>query len=220
MSRKREQQRENRRTLARQLGVHGKDVPSKLLDNERATEPELKLTSLVVDEVKRGFFEKAVPAMAHVALFVVDASGVRCCRRASVSTTLSKGAAALSPIALDDDFDDVVRYRRPGRFIVLGALVEGGTADARAALGARWVDDDDAVVVVDGATVALDSDAVARVQTPRAVALADPAGAGFAHAAAAIVTVDVVDRVRATLALPLSSSDGKWKTTLTLDVRL
>ena len=220
MSRKREQQRENRRTLARQLGVHGKDVPTKLLDNERVTEPALKVVSLVVDDVKRGFFEKPAPATLHTALFVVDAAGVRCCRRSAASTTLAKGTATLSPLALDDDLDEVVRYRRPGRFVVVTALVQGGTPEARDALGETWVDDDDVAVVVDGTRAGLNGDVVARATTARAITLEAFAGAGFAHAAGALVTIDVVDRVRASLALPLASSDGKWKTTLVVDVRL
>jgi hypothetical protein len=220
MSRKREQQRENRRTLARQLGVHGKDVPTRLLDNERVTEPEVKLVSLVVHQAKRGFFEKAAPATLHVALFVIDAAGARCCRRATFSTTLHKGTATLVPVAVDDDFDDVVRYRRPGRFVVLTALVEGGGHDARLALGQRWVDDDGATVLVDGASAALHGDVVTRTTSPRMVELPASFGAGFLHAASALVAIDVVDRVRATLALPLSSADGSRTATLTLDVRL
>lgn len=219
MSRKREQQRENRRTLARQLGVHGKDVPVNLLDNERVTEPELKVASLVVHEAKRGFFEKTLPATLHAALFVVDAGGVRCCRRAAWSTTLHKGTATLLPVALDDDCDDVVRYRRPGRFVVLAALVEGGSDEARGAVGERCAAEDVAVVV-DGSTFALDDDVIARTTTPRPVDLAFVAGAGFLQAASALVAIDVVDRVRTTLALPLSTADGKRRTTLTLDVRL
>ena len=219
MSRKREQQRENRRTLARQLGVHGKDVPEKLLDNERVTEPELKVASLVVHEAKRGFFEATAPTTVHVALFVVDAAGVRCCRRAAFSTTLQKGTATLAPVDFDGDFDDVVRYRRPGRFVVLAALVEGGLDEARRAVGERC-SAADATVVVDGTTVALDGEVVARSAEPRAVGLAAFAGAGFVHAAAAMVAVDAVDRVRRTLALPLSSGSGKRSATLTLDVRL
>jgi hypothetical protein len=219
MSRKREQQRENRRALARQLGVHGKDVPTKLLDNERVTEPELKVTGLQVHEVKRGFFEKAPPATLHVALFVVDGAGVRCCRRVAFETTLAKGAATLAAQALDDDFDDVVRYRRPGRFVFVAALVEGGTHEARAALGAHLVDDD-VGLLVDGAPAGLDDDAVARLTRPRTVGLGIFAGAGFAREAAAVVSVDVVDRVRTTLPLPLDSADGRLRAAVAVDVRL
>lgn len=187
MSRKREQQRENKKELARQLGVSGKVVPQNLLENERVTEPELRPSYVVVD-VKRGFFQKAQPGLLSWRLYVKDPVGVRLVGHARANVRLDKGPVDLDVVV--DEFDDEVRYRRPGAFVVAACVVEGGA----------FADDK---FVVDAGAVNASIDA-----------------AGFVFAACAVVEVKAVDRVKTTLVLPLSTADQKLTSTLSLEVRL
>lgn len=166
MSRKREQQRENKKELARQLGVSGKVVPQNLLDNERVTEPQLK-PSLVILEVKRGFFQKAQPGLLIWRLYVKDPTGARLVGACRARVVLDKGAVALDDVS--GALDDEVRYRRPGAFVVAACLVEGASFD-----DAHFVVDVAAVSAsVDvGACAVVEVKAVDRVKTTLTLPLA------------------------------------------------
>lgn len=198
MSRKREQQRESKRELARQLGVSGKEVPTNLIENERVTEPRLLFSTLTATVAKRGFFEKPKPLMLAAALFCVDVRGARVVRRVSGVVVVDK-AGSYVVADVKGEGDDVVRYRRPGHFVVV--VVAGGSIE------------DDCVVVKGGVGVGVGSVEVGRVKAAESVVVAG----AFA---AAVVSVDVVDRVKTTLSLPLVSADGRFVASLALDVRL
>lgn len=224
MSRKRESQREHHRELARQLGVSGKDVPAALLDHERVTEPTMAPV-LSVDVVKRSFFSKSEPGALHLALFVVDQAGARCCRRASFACVLARGAV---PLLIDDAEGDegdehnekVVRYRRPGHFVLLAVLCEGGSAQARRGAGhdLRHLENKSGLVHVDGAPLTLASTTMARLGVPTALTFASEQA--FVFSAAAAVSVPAVGRVKTTLSLPLHSADHRLKASADVDVRL
>jgi hypothetical protein len=198
MSRKREQQRESKRELARQLGVSGKDVPTNLIENERVTEPRLQLSTLTATVAKRGFFEKPKPLSLAVALFCVDARGARVVRRVSGVVVVDQ-AGSYEVKDVKGEGDDVVRYRRPGHFVVV--VVAGGSIE------------DDCVVVHGGVRVGVGSVEVGRGKAAESVVVAGAL-------AASLVSIDVVDRVKTTLALPLVSPDGRFAATLAIDVRL
>ena len=123
VSRKREQQRENKKELARQLGTTGKDVPQNLLENERVTNPRLSSPSLVVVDIERGFFQKKLLATLRWCLWVKDPSGARFIGDAVCDVVLAKGDVAV--VVTADNIADEVRYRRPGSFFV-GAVVGEG----------------------------------------------------------------------------------------------
>ena len=125
MSRKREQQREQKKELARQLGVHGSDVPQNLLQNERVTEPRISTPVFVVDELARGFFQKKLPASLRWALWVKDANGARLVGQAVHDVVLARGPVKLGEGS--EVMQSEVRYRRPGSFFVGAVVVEGGS---------------------------------------------------------------------------------------------
>lgn len=229
MSRKREEQRENKRELARQLGVSGKDVPTTLLENERVTEPRI-LPSVSLQSVKRGFLAKAGPATLHVALFVVDGSGPRLVRQLQRSATLSKpGEIALAATDVRDEGDDVVRYRRPGHFVVVALLTEAQPKGVDAAAASRALAKQHALalgdpktlrVVLDGKGHAIDDDVIRRCDPARGCVV-DVAGAeSLSFVASAVLGIAAVHRVNETVMLPLSTSDGKLTATLSVAVRL
>lgn len=124
MSRKREQERENKKELARQLGVSGKVVPQRLLDHERVTEPRVTSPQLVVSEVQRGLFQKRLPASLRWVVWVKDGAGARFVGDGVYDVVLAKGDVALpaGTVRLADE----VRYRRPGSFFVGAVVGEGG----------------------------------------------------------------------------------------------
>jgi len=224
MSRKREQLRENKRELARQLGVSGKEVPSALIENERVTEPRLLLSTLSVGVVKRGFLQKPQKTSLAVALYVVDRSGARKVRTVCGHATVAKvGSVAVEGVvSVVRDGDEVVRYRRPGHFVVVAVAAEG------AAVNVDAFDSDAFALVVGGGTVAIGSAEVGKLTVPASAGVAAGVAAGGAAVftgeavwrAAAVVAVAVVDRVKTTLQLPLHSDDGRFVATLSVDVRL
>lgn len=212
MSRKREQLRENKRELARQLGVSGKEVPAALIENERVTEPRLLLSTLTTTAVKRGFLQKAQQTSLATALYVVDRNGARLVRTVSGHATIAKAGVVVVEGAVIDG-DDVVRYRRPGHFVVVAIAAEGVAVDGDAF-------DDDFTVVVDGADVGIGDAAVAKLTAPQSISVKRGVAGEPVWRAAAVVAIAVVDRVKTTLQLPLRSDDGRYNGTLAVDVRL
>ncbi len=227
MSRKREEQRENRREVARQLGVSGKDVPTSLLENERVTEPRV-LPSLAVQTLKRGFLQKPGPMVLHVALYVVDGAGPRTVRQLVRGATLERpGEVSLVMTPAPDAGDDTVRYRRPGHFVVVALLTEtppkqpddvAAFAKAHAtALGNATA----LRIGLDGKLLAVDDDAIRKVGAARGCALELVTDlAAFTFVAAGVLAIAAVHRVNETVTLPLSTSDQKLVATLSLALRL
>ncbi|HEY1098173.1 MAG TPA: hypothetical protein VGF99_04565, partial [Myxococcota bacterium] len=166
MSRKREQQRETRKEVARQLGVKGNDVPDQILDNERVTEPELS-ARLDIDVAKRGLFKAPGVLDVHVALFVVDNRGARLARTVSLQGASGRAPCAAVLTTTSKKQDDVVRYRRPGHFVVVALVTESAAPAADAAHAAALLDERLQIVV----------DGVARARDDRALAKQAPASA-------------------------------------------
>lgn len=214
MSRKREEQRDKKRELARQMGVAGKEVPSKLLENERVTEPRLK-ASLEVLRIKRGLFKRAQPATLVVGLYLKDPGGTRFLGLLRAPCTLEKGSVSLPKV--DDGLVEQVRYRRPGSFILVAALVESADDDVHDALVAALegaVTTDCLIGAAGPATVA----SFASSTTSTSVQLQLEGADGLL--AVAVVSVPAADRVKQVFALPLKSADDRLAATVDVDARL
>lgn len=218
MSRKREQQRENKKELARQLGVAGRAVPQNLLDNERVTEPRLDLTAAIT-AWPGGLLGRlglgaptSRPLQAHALLWCVSAHRARLVRSLRLAATVTgTGSVSLERRAASTHDHDVVRYKRPGFFVLLVALSEA-RSEADAVVDADHLAHTDAVEV-DGAKRPLVE--LAALTTAATVPLSVAGlwrGVVVARAAA--------DRVKEQIALPMTSPDGKAKATLTVTMRL
>lgn len=217
MSRKREQLRENKRELARQLGVSGKEVPSALIENERVTEPRLLLSTVSASVVKRGFLQKAQKTSLAVALYVVDRSGARLVRTVCGHATVAKVGSVVveDVVSVVRDGDDVVRYRRPGHFVIVAVAAEGAGINLDAFDG-----DDDFAFTAAGARVDVGSAEAGKLTTPVSVGVTGVVTGEAVWQAAAVVAIAVVDRVKTTLQIPLRSDDGRFVGALAVDVRL
>ncbi|MDP2340055.1 MAG: hypothetical protein Q8O67_03790 [Deltaproteobacteria bacterium] len=223
MSRKRDKQRGNRKELARQIGVKGSEVPDALLANERVTQPDLKL-SLVVQQAKRGWFKGAQPLAVHAVLFVVDAGGARLARLVSARGLIKKTGDVALTIA-ETRGDDVIRYRRPGHFVVVALLTEGPDDALAHKHAAALADVKTLRVVVDGKTLGPGDSSLSRIDQPRAVtlehanaAIVDVTDAQFF--AASTMGIPAAHRVQEIVELPLITVDGALKATLSVALRL
>jgi hypothetical protein len=219
VSRKRAQQRENKKELARQLGVAGRAVPQNLLENERVTEPELDVSGAVTAWPGGilGRLGLGAPSsrelQLHALLWCVSAHRARLVRSLRLAATVTgAGPIAFTRQAASSHDHDVVRYKRPGFFVLLVGLSEG-RGEAGAVVDAEHLTHRDALDVGGGPRSLVD---LAGVTTPTAVPLTIAGlwgGLVVARAAA--------DRVKEQLALPpLASPDGKAKVTLTVNLRL
>jgi len=222
MSRKREAQRDSRRTLAQQLGVKGMDVPEQLLENERVTEPELK-ARLDIDVAKRGLFKAPGVLDVHLVLFVVDKAGPRIARRLSLRGASGRApcAAVLQPTSTPSDH--VVRYRRPGHFVVV-ALVSESASSATDTVHAAALADPRLQIVVAGTAYALKDVALSKVAASSAQLIlagnALVAASDVLFAGAAVVGVAAAHRVNETVVLPIKSDDGRFEARLSVTLRL
>ena len=214
MSRKREEQRDKKRELARQMGVAGKEVPSKLLENERVTEPRLK-ASLEVLRIKRGLFKRAQPATLVVGLYLKDPGGTRFLGLLRAPCTLENGSVSLPKV--DDGLVEQVRYRRPGRFVLVAALVESADDDVHQAVVAALTAAATTPCFVDGDSIVTVA-AFAASTSSTGVVLKVAVGDG--QLAATVLAVPAADRVKQVFDLPLTSPDGRLDAVVHVDARL
>ncbi len=218
MSRKREQQRETKKELARQLGVSAHDVPEQLLHNERVTEPEVTAACVVEQWPTPGFFARfgfGTPRLhtlrVHSALWCVS-SGARLVRSARWRGVLT-GAGNVSLV--DDGANlhghDVVRYRRPGYFVLASMLTVDRTDDDAAAdhLALTSV----ATLDVEGASRPLTA-LGSYTSTTKSRLTSVPAWG--VH----VTAIPAADRVKQQVLATTTSPDGFVRTALTLTVRL
>lgn len=219
MSRKREQQRENKKELARQLGVAGREVPTNLLENERVTEPTLGL-GLVVDTWPGGGllsrFGIGRPAarslQLHALLWCVSAHRPRLVRSILGHADVDgAGTTNLVVDATSDHSHPVVRYKRPGFFVLLAAVSEGRPGPAASADQA-WLSTRVSLALPSG-PVAIED--LGGTKAPTAVAVDITGGWG-----ALVVAKPAADRVKETLPLPFSSPDGAVTAKLQVSLRL
>ncbi len=218
MSRKRDQQRENKKELARQLGVAGRDVPTNLLDNERVTEPTLGL-GLVVDTWPGGFLSRfgigrpaARSLQLHALLWCVSGHRARLVRSILGHADIdAAGAVEVIVDATSDHGHPVVRYKRPGFFVLLAAVSEGRPGPAAIA---------DQTSLSIRSSLALPVGLVAieglgATKTPTPVAAETAGGWG-----ALVVAKPAADRVKESLQLPFVSPDGAVTVKLRVSLRL
>jgi hypothetical protein len=219
VSRKREQQRENKKELARQLGVAGRAVPPNLLENERVTEPTLGL-GLVVDSWSGGGllarFGIGRPAarrlQLHALLWCVSAHRARLVRSILAHADVDgAGTAAVVVDASSDHGHDVVRYKRPGFFVLLAAVSEGRDGPAAVA-DQTWLATRLTFTLPSGPVAVEDLGAT---KSPTAVATDIAGGWG-----ALVVAKPAADRVKETLPLPFTSTDGAVAVKLRVSLRL
>jgi len=219
VSRKREQQRENKKELARQLGVAGRDVPTNLLENERVTEPSLGL-ALVVDRWPKGgllsLFGVGRPGrrslQVHALLWCVSAHRPRLVR--SLVGHADVDAAGTTEVVIDERSDHghaVVRYKRPGFFVLLAAVSEGRPGPAAVA-DHTWLASRLALTLPTG-PVAIED--LGTTKSPTAVAT-DIVGAW----GALVVAKPAADRVKETVPLKFAAPDGAVEATLRVSLRL
>ena len=222
MSRKREAQRDSRRTLAEQLGVKGTDVPERLLENERVTEPELR-AHLDIDVAKRGLFKAPGALDVHLVLFVVDKAGPRIARRLSL-----RGASGRAPCAAvlshtTTPLDHVVRYRRPGHFVLVALCTEGASS-ATDSVHAQALTDPRLHIVVAGSRYSIKDTALSKVTATSAqLTLASNAviaTTDVLFAGAAVVGIAAAHRVNETVVLPIKSDDARFEARLAVTLRL
>jgi hypothetical protein len=223
MSRKREQQRDNKRTLARQMGVSGREVPQELIDNERVTEPSIAVRTTLEHRATPGLlsrlFNRSVESErldVHVCLWCCSSKQVRLVRSISGHAMLTEpGPVTLYAVVADDHGFDVVRYRRPGFFVVTSLITVGRSPldvdiDRQALHAASQV-----TVAGEPAPRSLLTMADATTATPVIVA-----GLSTSAPQATVLARAAADRVKETLTLPVSSRDGQLRLTVSIDLRL
>jgi len=223
MSRKREQQRDNKRTLARQMGVSGREVPQELIDNERVTEPTIAVRATLEHRASTGLLSRLLhrPAPSerldvHVCLWCCGSKQVRLVRSLSGHAMLTEpGPVTLYGVVASDHGFDVVSYRRPGFFVVTSLITVG-----RSPLDVDI--DRQALHAADRVTVAgepgprsLLTMADATTATPVTVA-----GLSTSAPQAMLVARAAADRVKETVSLPVSSVDGQLRLVVAIDLRL
>jgi hypothetical protein len=219
VSRKREHQRETKKELARQLGVAAHDVPEQLLHNERVTEPEVTAACVVEQWPTPGFFARfgfGTPRLhtlrVHSALWCVSNGGARLVRSARWRGVLTAaGAVTLVDDGADVHGNDVVRYRRPGFFVLASMLTVDRT-------------DDDAVLDHTAFTSVgtLDVEGASRpltalgsyTSTTKSRLTSVPAWS--VH----VTAIPAADRVKQVVTSTTTSPDGFVRTALSLTVRL
>lgn len=224
MSRKREKQRESKRELARQLGVDPDEVPEELRSHARVSEPEMK-ARLTVRRAKRGLFRRARRLALHVALFVVDAAGPRLARFLSLRGATKSVPGDVALTIAEDRGEEKVRYTRPGHFLILALVVEGGDDDEDIAHASALADVARLRVDVGDGPQPLGRLGAARLERPAGARLfiddkPVPEGADLTFHAAAARSVAAAHRVHETIELPLASVDGALEATLALDLRV
>ena len=230
MSRKREQQRESRRELARQLGVAPTLVPDALRAHARVTEPTLEV-AFHVENAARGLFGRAGPLALHAVVYVVDGGGARVAQRVRCEGLARAAPCDVALTVVDAGGGERLRYTRPARFVVVVLATEGIDGVAAAAHGAA-LEDLPALAfdILDGsssatsATTTLARASGAYFESPHAVRITH-AGAPIVRAdarfvAATIVCIPAAHRVHESRALPLESSDAKLRAHATLQLRL
>ena len=216
MSRQRDRQREDKKELARQLGITSSDVDDDLRSHARVCEPSWKV-ELVVDDIRRGLLQRARPLALHLALFVIDHGGPRLALAQSFAgPPTKKGTVSLTPGSSVGPHK--VRSHRPGSFVVVALLPEGA-GDDESALHGRLCADPGLQLrrLGDGAApLALSAPALrtATFEEPHAVDILHGndvvGGAGRARFCAAVVcTVPAAHRVSTTMKLPLLDKRGR-----------
>ncbi len=220
MSRKREQQRDTKKELARQLGVAAHDVPEQLLHNERVTEPEITAACVVEQWPTPGFFARlgfGTPRLhtlrVHSALWCVSSGGaarlVRSARWRGVLTTA--GVVTLVDDGVNHHGHDVVRYRRPGYFVLASMLTvdrtdEDANTDDTALTSVKTLD-------VEGASRPLTA-LGSYTSTTRSRLTSVPAWG--VH----VTAIPAADRVKQQVLATTTSPDAFVRVALTLSVRL
>ena len=228
MSRKREAQRDSKRTLARQMGVSGREVPQELIDNERVTEPTIAVGATLEHRASTGLLARllhrpVVPERidVHVCLWCCSSKQVRLVRSIAAHGVVSDPGPIILHARDDDHGHAVVRYRRPGFFVVtalvtIGRSQDGADADDRALQAA------DHVGLAGADAVSLLS--VGSSTTPVPITVAGlstaPSTPPLRLQQAMLVARAAADRVKGTVSLPLTSADGQCQLRLAIDLRL
>ena len=228
MSRKREEQRDNKRTLARQMGVSGREVPRELIDNERVTEPTLAVRATLEHRASGGLLARLLHRSTgpdrldvHLCLWCCSSKQVRLVRSIAAHGVVSDPGPITLQARDDDHGHAVVRYRRPGFFVVtalvtIGRSQDGADADDRALRAA------DHVGLAGADAVSLLS--VASSTTPVPITVAGlstaPSTPPLRLQQAMLVARAAADRVKEPVSLPLTSADGHCQLRLAIDLRL
>jgi hypothetical protein len=214
------------------MGVQGREVPQELLDHERVTEPRVGV-SVVVDRWPSGLLQRLLglderssspqrpswslkprprTVQVHALLWCVAKGNARVVRSvvAHVDINGAGPAAAVVDAASDHGFD-VVRYKRPGFFVLLVVVSEVRDGKDAATDAANLA----ALGSVDVAGAPVDIAALHAHKDLTAIGPVVPQQWG-----SVVVARGAADRVREQIPCPFVAADGTVAVTINVDLRL
>lgn len=183
MSRRRREQKDRKKELARQMGVKASDEVDELREKLRVTRLELKASSVTVDEAP--FALRPAPWVLEIAVALIEPQGARWLAGQRAEAAGKPKAGQTLPLAHPPVGDDRVRYSRPAT-LVLFAAPAGEQPLIDRDVEALQLDLNGAVSIVD--------DAVRRLK--------DPITAAVDGVPMGIAVFPVPHRLKATVALP------------------
>lgn len=231
MSRKREKQRAARRELDRQLeqaGVDDSALAEQLRAQPRVCEPEFDVR-LSVERARRGLFRFAKPLAVHVALFVVDSGGPRRVRFRALRGEARQVPGDVRLDVVHEQGEQRIRYARPGHFIAVILVLEGGPPlaadDAVGPTLAALADPARVRIDLGSGGVGVGELAPASLEAGRHATILldaeDPvARADVTMGAASVVAIPAVHKVRTEVALPIASVNDRLRATAMLSIKL
>jgi hypothetical protein len=197
MSRRRREQKDRKRELARQMGVKASDAVDELREKLRVTRLELSASAVHLDEAP--FALRPAPLAVDIAVALIEPQGVRWLAAVRAAAEGKPKAGVVLPLTHDAVDDDRVRYARPATLVLLAAaagetpLFDRPAAEVRVSLGGP---------------VSLVDDAVRRLKAPTETTVDDvPAG---------IAVFPVPHRLKTTVQLPFA--DGKRRGRLQVEL--
>ncbi len=226
MSRKREAQREDKKELARQMGVRGREVPQKLIEHERVTEPRVAIT-VVVEHWPTGLLHKLPglkpkPRALHldVGLWCVSRGEARLVRSVSGPVTAAGLGVVAVNAAVADQGHDVVRYKRPGSFVLLVSIGEGDGSLSLPSLSEVLVDGTQTPIVELAKSTALTPVTATPSSSTSSSSTSSSSPSASSRWGASVVARGAVDRIRETIRFPFMSPDGQVGVAVDVDLRL
>lgn len=230
MSRKREKTKEQKAELARQLGVKARELDAigdTLRAQERVCSPTMK-ASLTVTKAGLGLLRRRGTLTLHLALYLVDKSGVRLVRQQLLTGTAAKfPGPALLTFGAAAEHEERIRYSRPAHFLLVVILTEGGSeAEARA--------HSDALKEITRLSLELSFDnavrrltlgdkafAAERLEAPHAARVSlDDTPIAAPSLAASVLSLPGVHRSKEQVEIELRSPDERLCATASIDLRL